>query len=84
MLLLSFCFLISSIAYSDPFNGAERTADCLKNWGVAPRYDWARFGLGGKRISGASNIVFSNGLYDPWHGGGILTNLSDTLLAVVL
>lgn len=73
-----------AIAHSDAFNGAERSESCLEQWGVAPRYDWARFGLGGKRISGASNIVFSNGLYDPWHGGGILANLSDTLLAVVL
>jgi hypothetical protein len=38
----------------------------------------------GKRIHGASNIVFSNGLYDPWHGGGVLHNLSKTVLAVIL
>ena len=68
----------------EPFNQTDRTESCLENWGVEPRYEWARFGLGGKRISGASNIVFSNGLYDPWHGGGILSNLSDTLLAVIL
>jgi lysosomal Pro-X carboxypeptidase len=68
----------------EPFNKTVRTESCLENWGFQPRYDWARFGLGGKRISGASNIVFSNGLYDPWHGGGILKNLSDTLIAVVL
>ena len=26
----------------------------------------------------------SQGLYDPWHGGGILSNLSSTILAVIL
>ena len=29
----------------------------------------------------ASNILFSNGEYDPWRAGGVLTNLSDTLRA---
>lgn len=57
---------------------------CEMEWGVSPRPEWARVALGGKRIEDASNIVFSNGLQDPWHGGGVLHNLSDTVLAVVL
>lgn len=57
---------------------------CEATWGVTPRPEWARVGLGGKRLLGASNIVFSNGLQDPWHGGGVLANLSDTLLAVII
>ena len=28
--------------------------------------------------------MFSNGLLDPWHGGGVLQNISDTLLAVLI
>jgi lysosomal Pro-X carboxypeptidase len=43
-----------------------------------------QIGLGGKRIEGASNLVFSNGLMGPWHGGGILQNVSDTIVAVVI
>lgn len=57
---------------------------CQAQWGVTPRPEWARVMLGGKRIEDASNIVFSNGLLDPWHGGGVLANLSSTVLAVVI
>ena len=39
---------------------------------------------GGRRLEAASNIVFTNGLLDPWSGGGVLESLSDTLVAVVI
>ena len=61
-----------------------RSQGCERSWGVTPRPEWASVALGGKRITGTSNIVFSNGLLDPWHGGGVLTNLSDSLLAILL
>ena len=63
---------------------AGQSNDCLSNWGVRPRPEWARVALGGKRLQDASNIVFSNGLQDPWHGGGVLTNLSESVLAVII
>ena len=44
----------------DRFNINTSTANCIEQWGFTPRYYWARFGLGGKHIAGASNIVFSN------------------------
>ena len=59
------------------FEGASD--GCVRQWGVTPRKEWARVMLGGKRIDQASNILFSNGEYDPWHNGGILANLSDTV-----
>merc|ERR1719195_788372 len=63
----------------------EAEADrCEATWGVRPRKNWARTGLSSKRIQAASNIVFSNGLQDPWHGGGILRNISDSVVAVVI
>jgi len=64
------------------FEGASD--GCVRQWGVTPRKEWARVMLGGKRIDQASNILFSNGEYDPWHNGGILANLSDTVVAVVI
>lgn len=35
-------------------------------------------------ISSSSNIVFANGLLDPWHSGGILKNISDSLIALII
>ena len=35
----------------------------------------------GARTAG-SNIVFSNGQYDPWRSGGVLSNLSASLVSI--
>lgn len=42
------------------------------------------FSWGGRKIGTASNIVFSNGLLDPWHGFGVLEDVSATVVAVVI
>lgn len=39
---------------------------------------------GGRNIAAGSNIVFSNGLLDPWHGGGVMDDVSKSLVAVVI
>jgi len=57
---------------------------CEARWGVRPRKEWASTALASKRLPTASNIVFSNGLQDPWHPGGVLENISDTVVAVVI
>lgn len=45
---------------------------------------WLDAYYGGINIAGASNIIFSNGLLDPWWSGGVLKNISDTLIALEL
>ncbi|XP_064616053.1 dipeptidyl peptidase 2-like [Liolophura sinensis] len=65
-----------------PFTPEMREQYCLKTWNVTPRADWGNIQYWGRDIKSASNILFSNGNLDPWHRGGVLKSLSDTLLAV--
>ncbi|XP_017656403.2 lysosomal Pro-X carboxypeptidase-like isoform X2 [Nannospalax galili] len=56
--------------------------DCFKQWGVRPQPSWITTIYGGKNIHTHSNIIFSNGELDPWSGGGVTEDLSDSLVAV--
>jgi lysosomal Pro-X carboxypeptidase len=35
-------------------------------------------------MRGYSNIIFSNGALDPWRSGAILTNVSDTVISIII
>lgn len=35
-------------------------------------------------INDTDMLVHSNGLLDPWHGGGVLHNSSDSLIALII
>jgi lysosomal Pro-X carboxypeptidase len=69
-----------------PWNATQAAQACQQEHGFSPDIshfalsygnpsDWART---------TSNIVWSQGEYDPWRGGGVQTNLSDSLHAVVI
>ena len=68
--LLSFTFPLSTltigVATGQPFDLKGSIKGCQQQWGVTPRPMWATVAWGGKRIDTASNIVFTNGLLDPW------------------
>lgn len=55
---------------------------CKAKYGVDVREDWIAQEFGG--AAGATNIVFSNGLYDPWSSGGVTRNVSATAVAVLI
>ncbi|CAK4657631.1 unnamed protein product [Aphanomyces euteiches] len=59
---------------------AER---CAARWNVKLRPYWATTVYGGRKsLRASSNIVFSNGNYDPWSGMGVLEDLADSVVAV--
>ncbi|CAK4635397.1 unnamed protein product [Aphanomyces euteiches] len=64
-------------------NVTEDAAECKAKWGVDLRPDWAKTVYGGlDGIKSASNIVFTNGNFDPFSGYGISKSLSPSLLAI--
>lgn len=68
----------------EPWNLTLYSIGCQEVWKVTPRPFMAPIEYGGRNITASSNIVFSNGELDPWSGGGVLENLSDSLIAIVI
>lgn len=71
-----------------PWSYEGNTEMCQQTYNVQSRYDWALNQFGGWELpndfEGYSNILFSNGILDPWHGGGVLVNISDTVTAYII
>lgn len=64
-----------------PVNLVADDAACFEQWGVRIRLDWAVTEFGGlKALESASNIVLSNGKYDPWAMIGISQGVSDSVV----
>ncbi|KAE8812059.1 Lysosomal Pro-X carboxypeptidase [Hordeum vulgare] len=73
-----------------PYNFSyEKSSDsCLVGYGVRSRMDWITSEYGGHKIDKVlkrfgSNIIFSNGMRDPWSGGRVLKNISYIIIALV-
>lgn len=70
------------------YNYSSFQVDCLKNFGVKPRPKQITTVFGGHNIhlelrKFGSNIIFSNGLLDPWSGGSVLQNISKSIVSLV-
>ncbi|KAJ6857383.1 hypothetical protein NC651_038934 [Populus alba x Populus x berolinensis] len=70
------------------FSYEEFSEDCMRTFGVKPRPHWITTEFGGKRIElvlkrSGGNIIFSNGMQDPWSRGGVLKNISSSIIALV-
>ncbi|KAH8482859.1 hypothetical protein H0E87_030082 [Populus deltoides] len=70
-----------------PFDLNAYINDCKDEYGVPPRPHWVTTYFGGHDIKlilkrFGSNIIFSNGLRDPYSSGGVLQNISDSVVAI--
>ncbi|KAF5740210.1 hypothetical protein HS088_TW11G00276 [Tripterygium wilfordii] len=70
-----------------PFNQNDYNSLCMLLFAIRPRTHWITTYYGGRDIKltlkrFASNIIFSNGLRDPYSSGGVLEDISETILAV--
>ncbi|KAG7556139.1 Peptidase S28 [Arabidopsis suecica] len=70
-----------------PFNMTSYIDGCESYYGVPPRPHWITtyFGIQDVKLilrKFGSNIIFSNGLSDPYSVGGVLEDISDTVVAI--
>lgn len=77
-----------SIFPASTWSLSERVDACKYFYNIEPRSNWILTEFGGQDIKlvlkrFASNIIFFNGLRDPWSGGGVLTDISQSVVAIV-
>ncbi|KAG8651723.1 hypothetical protein MANES_06G016300v8 [Manihot esculenta] len=70
-----------------PFNLSNYISNCQEAFGVTPRPHWITTEFGGRDIKSVlgnfgSNIIFSNGLRDPYSAGGVVEDISENIVAV--
>ena len=71
--------------WSQPYNQTLIDEHCQLVWDVQPRPRWVSQEYGGRQLGRYhSNIIFSSGGYDGWSSAGVATNLSDSLLAIMI
>ncbi|OIW01984.1 hypothetical protein TanjilG_14015 [Lupinus angustifolius] len=76
-----------SLFQPNPFNMKEFVNYCKNQYGVVPQPHWVTTYYGGSDLKlnfkrFASNIIFSNGLMDPYSSGEVLNNISDSIIAL--
>nr|XP_054769838.1 dipeptidyl peptidase 2-like [Lytechinus pictus] len=65
-----------------PFTPDMRTSYCQATYNVTPRPEWLKIQGFGRGLASSSNIIFSNGLLDPWRLGGVTEDLSESIIAI--
>lgn len=66
------------------FSIDSMNAYCKAKWGLIPRPYWTPLYTGVLNMKYASNIVFSNGQLDPWRGGGVTSDQSESVFSIVI
>ncbi|XP_019153541.1 PREDICTED: lysosomal Pro-X carboxypeptidase-like [Ipomoea nil] len=77
-----------SIFPASEWNYSENAKFCKNAFNIEPRPNWITTEFGAHNIKRVlkrfgSNIIFFNGLRDPWSSGGVLENISKSIVAIV-
>jgi lysosomal Pro-X carboxypeptidase len=75
---------VSDMFWPAPWNETQQLESCFQQFSLKPRVSWITTNYGIQNLKSFSNIVFSNGVYDPWSGGGVMQNISDSVISVVI
>jgi lysosomal Pro-X carboxypeptidase len=73
---------VSDMFWDRPWNLSLVAEECYQKWKVRPQPLKAQTMFGGKNITAASNIIFSNGDRDPWSAGGVLDTVSSSVISL--
>ena len=73
---------VQDMYYRSPWDVHAMAKICKKTWGAEPDLSRVKLQYGDRDISEHSNILFINGDMDPWSGGGVLYNISDSMVAI--
>ncbi|EGC29712.1 hypothetical protein DICPUDRAFT_158674 [Dictyostelium purpureum] len=66
-----------------PFNLQQLTSYCQQTWGITPGVNWITTYYGGSNFT-TSNLIFSNGVLDPWRAGGVLKDYGDSVIHIII
>ncbi|KAI3473369.1 hypothetical protein Pfo_030659 [Paulownia fortunei] len=88
MILLTDGNTEDSIFPASNYSYNDRVEFCNYKYNIEPRPSWIPTEFGAHHIHRVlkrfgSNIIFFNGLRDPWSGGGVLNDISKSVVAIV-
>lgn len=82
-LVIPICSTNKDMFETQPWDFMKHSDWCHKTFGVHTlNPQWVTLEFGGRNLKYFSNIVFSNGLMDPWSYAGVLKNVSSSIWAV--
>ncbi|XP_075240755.1 dipeptidyl peptidase 2-like isoform X2 [Convolutriloba macropyga] len=87
------CYELSEVIGSDqsnsmfpnlPWPPQKRNLHCSQRFDLPKnqRYQWFKINYWGSQVSSATNIIWTNGLLDPWYGTGIALDTTPYLKAL--
>lgn len=83
-MVMPMCYTEETMFPPREWNFKEYTEQCLSKFHLKPKLNDITVRYGGKNFRDASNIIFSNGLLDPWSGGGVFQTDSPSISIIII